>query len=244
MPMRDHFHPPVSARHSWEGFHGQWPAMLVQQLVTVLPDGYTAEPRVHLGSYFETDVAGLENDCHDSPGSMSGDQGGAATALWAPPEPTLSVETNLSEQYEYEVRVYDQSRDRQLVAAVEFVSPANKDRLEHRRAFVTKSAALLQQAVSVTIVDLTTVRRFNLYAEMLEWLDHRDPSLGDDPPATYAAACRVRVVGGKSRLETWAYPLEVGRPLPTLPLWLSEDTSVALDLESSYENTCRVLRIS
>ena len=46
-----------------------------------------------------------------------------------------------------------------------------------------------------------------------------------------------------SRFETWAYPLVVGQPLPTLPLWLTEDLAVSLDLEASYEDTCRVLRI-
>jgi hypothetical protein len=51
MPLRDHFRPPVSQHASWEGFHGQWPAMIVQQLNPVLPDGYMAEPRVHLGPY-------------------------------------------------------------------------------------------------------------------------------------------------------------------------------------------------
>ena len=48
MPLRDHFHPPVSKRTSWEGFHGQWPAMIVQKLSEVLPDGYVAEPRIHV----------------------------------------------------------------------------------------------------------------------------------------------------------------------------------------------------
>ena len=53
MPLRDHFRPPVSSRHSWEGFHAQWPAMLVQRLFPNLPVGYTAEPRVRLGRYYE-----------------------------------------------------------------------------------------------------------------------------------------------------------------------------------------------
>lgn len=44
MPLRDHFPPPVSKLASWEGLHGQWPAMIVQQLSPVLPDGYAAEP--------------------------------------------------------------------------------------------------------------------------------------------------------------------------------------------------------
>ena len=28
MPLLDHFHPPVSERRSWEGFHGLWAAAL------------------------------------------------------------------------------------------------------------------------------------------------------------------------------------------------------------------------
>jgi hypothetical protein len=31
--------------------------------------------------------------------------------------------------------------------------------------------------------------------------------------------------------------------LPTLPLWLTEDFAIPLDLEASYEQTCRDLRI-
>src|SRR4051812_25337281 len=71
---------------------------------------------------------------------------------------SLVVETEVPDTDEYEIRVYDTKRGRCLVAAVEIVSPANKDRPEHRRIFVAKCAALLQQRVSVAIVDLVTVR--------------------------------------------------------------------------------------
>ena len=36
---------------------------------------------------------------------------------------------------------------------------------------------------------------------------------------------------------------EIGSPLPTLPLWLTESLYVPLELETTYENTCRGLRI-
>ena len=45
------------------------------------------------------------------------------------------------------------------------------------------------------------------------------------------------------RLETWAHPLTLARPLPTLPLWLPGNLAVPLDLDESYEETCRILRI-
>jgi len=205
---------------------------LVQQLSRVLPPEFTAEPRVQLGSHFEIDVCAHEQD-----------EPGPVTAPWAPPVPTLAVETDLGKQYEYEVLVYDQSRGRTLVAAVEIVSPGNKNRPENRQAFVTKCAALLHKRVCVSIVDLVTTRHFNLIADLLDLIGQRDPAFGPTPPPIYAATCRGRKVRQRPRLEIWAYPLVVGRTLPTLPLWLDDQLAVSLDLEASYEETCRALRI-
>ena len=244
MPLRDHFRPPVWKKSSWEGFHGGWPMAMVQQLSPLLPDDFSAEPRVHLGSYFEIDVCAYEEDEESEPGWNGAEgEGGVATATWAPPEPTLTIEADLAEQYEYEVLVYDQSRGRQLVAAIEIVSPANKDRPENRQAFVSKCCALLQKRVCVSVVDLVTTRHFNLYTELLELIGRTDPSFSAEPPDTYAVTCRGRKIRRKPHLETWAYPMIVGQPLPKLPIWLSEDLAVVLDLEASYEETCRALRI-
>jgi hypothetical protein len=217
---------------------------MVQQLSRELPPEFSAEPRVHLGTYFEIDVCAYEQDEQRSAvGPSSTGSGGVATATWAPGEPTLAVESELSEQYEYEVLIYDQSRGRTLVAAVEIVSPANKDHPENRQAFVAKCAALLQKRVCVSIVDLVTTRQFNLYADLLELIGKKDPAFGPTPPAIYAATCRGRKVGVRPRLEIWAYPLVVGQALPKLPIWLDVDRAVSLDLEASYEEACRALRI-
>lgn len=56
------------------------------------------------------------------------------------------------------------------MAAVEVVSPGNKDRAEHRRAFVQKCEALLHKGVCVAIVDVVTTRTANLYHELAELL--------------------------------------------------------------------------
>src|SRR5436305_1640323 len=104
MPLRDHFRPPVWTRSSWEGFHGMWPAMLVQRLVPLLPEDYTAEPRAHLGSYFEIDVCAYEDDEPRGPAFPSREEsGGVATATRVTPEPTFTAEVDLAEQYAYEV---------------------------------------------------------------------------------------------------------------------------------------------
>jgi hypothetical protein len=240
MPLRDHFRPPLDHKHSWDELHGQWPAMIVQRLFPVLPEGYVAAPTVHLGATFEIDVSAYEED---EPAPASGDGG---VAVWKAPAPTLTLETDLPEQDEYEVRVYDSRRGRTLVAAIELVSPANKDRPESRHAFVAKCAALLQKNVCVSVVDIVTVRQFNLYGELLEFIGKEDPALGAEPPHLYAVTLRGRKRPRKRRplLDTWFYPLALGQPLPPLPLWLDVDLAVSLDLEGSYEDACRVLRIS
>jgi hypothetical protein len=244
MPLRDHFRPPIDDVIPWEGFHAQWPAMIVLALSRTLPRRFVAAPGVHSGALIEVDVAAFEKD---DPGPSSPDagegNGGVATAVWAPSRPTITLMTDLPELDEYEVRVYDSGRGRRLVAAVEIVSPANKDRPEHRGAFVAMCAALLQQHVSVTIVDLVTTRNFNLYRDLLELIGQADPSLGPEPPPLYAVASRGKKQGDGWLLEAWAHALALGQPLPTLPLWLADNFAVPLELEASYEETCRVLRI-
>jgi hypothetical protein len=244
MPLRDHFRPPVEDKHSCDELYGGWPMVIVQHLFPILPEGYVAAPSVHMGAAFEIDVSTYQRD-EPEPRERPGEgDGGVAVATWAPPKPTLTLETELPDQDEYEVRVYDVRHGRRLVAAIEIVSPANKDRPESRRAFVAKVAALLQRDVSVSVVDLVTIRQFNLYADLLELIGRSDPILGAEPPELYAVTVRGRKrVRKRPMLNTWFYPMALGQPLPTLPIWLDVDLGVSLDLETSYEATCRVLRI-
>ena len=242
MPLRDHFRPPLSEFTSGDGLHGGWPMVMVLELGPNLPAGYVAEPRVHLGAQAEIDVATFDEGVRRG-GFLGPDDAGPATAVWAPAEPTLAVETELADFDEYAMRVYDVRHGRRLVAAVEIISPANKDRAENRHQFTAKCAALLRQGVSLVLVDLVTVRNFNLYYELLQLIGEKDPTMSAQPPAAYAAACRWRPRAKGRWLEAWNHPLAVGLPLPRLPLWLTEDLAIPLDLEASYEKTCRGLRI-
>ena len=242
MPLRDHFRPPLDNKHSWEGFHAQWPAVIVQHLRKRLPAGYVAEPHLHAGSQVEIDIAAFETDEPPSGYDPSEGNGGVATAVWAPPRPSVAVETTLPDYDEFEVRIYDTKRGRHLVAAIEIVSPANKDRAEHRRAFVAKCAGLLRERVSVVIVDVVTTRTQSLYEELLDQIGQSDPSLSPAPPL-YTAACRLTKQGSDWLLETWAQSLSVGGPLPTVPLWLADDLAVPLELDESYAQSCSILNI-
>ena len=242
MPLSDHFRPPIGNKSSWEGFHGMWPATIVQRLVKYLPADFMAEPRVHLGTMFEIDVCAYEDSEPNGAGTAASTSSDV-TQAWTAPAPTAVADVELVDQYEYEVLVYDQSRGRRLVAAVKIVSPANKDRPESRRAFVSKCAALLQKRVCVSLVDLVTTRNFNLYAELMDLAGQPDPAFSLTSPNTYAVSCRGLRIRNRPRFEAWAYPLVVGRPLCTLPLWLSDELCVPLELEARYEETCQVLRL-
>jgi hypothetical protein len=62
LPLRDHFRLPVNDTHSWDEVHGQWPGEIVRHLTTLLPAGFQAAPKIHLGSVFEVDVRTYDID--------------------------------------------------------------------------------------------------------------------------------------------------------------------------------------
>lgn len=242
MPLRDHFHSPWSVENHWEGFHSAWANTIVRHLnESLLPPEFRAVPQVHLGASVETDIATFERLTENGSASAGGGSSTLATAVWAPPEPSQSLTIEFLEQDVCEVRVYDTERGMRLVGAIEFVSPGNKDRSETRQAFVAKCAAYLQEQISLIIVDIVTVRRANLHEELLRFV-----APGQSPLSIshlYAVAYRAGPNGQPSRLDTWPVSLTVGQALPTLPLWLPGDLPIPIDLEMSYEETCRVLRI-
>lgn len=242
MPLHDHFRAPLDLQSTWQEFHGQWPANIVRQLRKSLPPRYVAGPHVHSGSQIEIDIATFEQD--EPATSNPTDHTNGTIALWAPTSPSLAVETTLPDFDEYEVRIYDARRKRRLVAAIEIVSPTNKDRPEHRHMFVAKCAALIQKGVAVSIVDIVTIRQFNLYREMLDMIGHKDPTLSDPAPTLYATSTRWVHRGKRTILEAWSNELALGQPLPTLPLWLDDELVVPLDLDESYEQTCDDLWIN
>src|SRR5262245_46671819 len=122
MPLRDHFRPPLQDDCPWESFHNAWANAIVGLLNhSLLPNHYRAIPQVHVGARVEIDVATFRLRPDGTPPGN-----GAATAIWAPPQAKLSAAVEFGDQDTFEVQVRDETR-RRLVAAVELVSPANKD---------------------------------------------------------------------------------------------------------------------
>lgn len=239
MPLLDHFHPPLD-RRSWESFHGWWGLHLAGRLnMRPMPYGFLAEGNVHIGVTVAADVAAFDEDTPTGEST----NGAVATEVWAPPHPPLVMSVDFTTIETFEIRIYDQNRARTLVAAVELVSPGNKDRPEHRRAFLDKCAAYLREGVSVVIVDIVTSRRHNFHKALMELFDGGETALSAVTTDLYAVAYRVRLVGERTQLEVWSEPLALGAPLPTMPLWLTESLCVPLELETGYQTACKFANI-
>ncbi len=236
MPLLDHFHPPSFPRRSWESFHTIWTAQLTGNLnLRPMPHGFLAEANVHIGVAVAADVAAFEEET--SIGESS--NGAVATEVWAPPRPPLVMSVDFTTIETFEIRIHDPNRARSLVAVVELVSPGNKDRPEHRRAFLDKCAAYLREGVSVVLVDIVTARRHNFHKELMELFVCGETAQDAVSTDLYAAAYRVRQVGERTQLEVWPEPLALGEPMPTMPLWLTESLCVPLELEKAYQSACK-----
>jgi hypothetical protein len=236
MPLRDHFHRPDGRPPNWDEVHGYWPSELIRRLSPTLPPEFRATALIHIAGR-ELDLAALENE------ALS-DMGAGGTATLSQVAPSLDLDTDPPDVDEYSLRVYEANTGERLVASVEFVSPRNKDRPEARRMFVAKCVGLLNQGVCVSIVDCVTNAHFNLYTDLLDFLGHSDQNMAGPPvPHTYATTLRKLELFPRWRLQTWAHPMAVGQLLPTLPLWLTDTLSVALELEPTYTETCRILRL-
>jgi len=229
MPLYDHFQPPLSLRRHWHAFHNAWSTYLASYLNDQLPAGYFAEANVQFG--IEIDVATWEEE---------GPAPGAAVAGWTAPAPTQTVPVTLIGDV-VEVLVFDREGGPTLVGAIELVSPANKDRPEHRDAFVSKCAAYLQQGAGLVVVDVVTSRRANLHEQLMARLAPAGTAPLDSD--LYAVAYRPVERSAAPSLDLWEHGLELGRPLPTVPLWLRGGLCLPVDLGATYERTCREQRI-
>ena len=118
----------------------------------------------------------------------------------------------------FEVHIFHAEGGARLVAAIELVSPANKDRANHRQAFVIKCASYLCQGVSLVIVDIVTSRQANLHNELMLLLGHGTSAALTAETLLYAAAYRPLVRDRAGQIEIWPSVLAVGQPLPMVPL--------------------------
>jgi Protein of unknown function (DUF4058) len=244
VPLLDHFHPPLHPRHHWESFHSNWATRLADDLNDHwLPPEFIAEESTLAGARLEIDVATFEQ-APARPGTPPDGSPIATLAppVWAPPTAPRTMPAVFPDTFE--VRVFATTSGLTLVAAIELISPGNKDRPEQRRAFATKCASDLYQGIGLIIIDIVTNRRANLHNETMRLMDAA-PEF--DLPADvdlYAVAYRPVLRHDRAEIDVWPASCAVGEPLPLLPLRLTGDLFVPVDFEASYREACRRRRLA
>ncbi|MCI0705000.1 MAG: DUF4058 domain-containing protein [Planctomycetia bacterium] len=221
MPLRDHFCPPLRLELEWHSFHNAWATFMATALNARLPEGFRASPNVQSGE-------------------SSGAGNGSQSESWQPAPATITLPFELAEDVS-EVLVHGYRDGRYLAGAIELVSERNKDRPEARESFVAKCETYLHNGTGLIIFDGVTTRTANLHDELMARVGRSNVAPWGE--RLYVTAYRPIGKNGSAQLEIWREKLALGSPLPTLPLWLLYGPCVPVELEATYEDTFRQLRL-
>lgn len=200
----------------------------------LLPKNYYALAEQHAGQSI-ADVLTLHAGPPPlDPWSPPPDTGGGTAVAESPPKVRLhqTIELSLlSRQRSVAVRHVSGHR---LVALVEIVSPANKDRAESVEGFVRKAISAMHSGVHLLLLDLFPPGSHDprgLHGAILDFIEQSDEPY-DIPPgepmtlAAYAAG---------PQFEAYLEQLAVGALLPEMPLFWRRDRYVNVPLESTYQ---------
>jgi hypothetical protein len=122
-----------------------------------------------------------------------------------------------------------------LIALIEIVSPANKDRARHVITFADKAASALELGVHLLLVDLFPPGDHDpsgIHGAILHELNSNEGpyEVPADEPATLAS-----YVAGPE-VDVYLEHVAVGASLPEMPLFLRPDRYVNVPLEPTYQS--------
>lgn len=225
MPLRD-----WKDERGWGGVHQYWLGHLGRWLRHHLPEGF----RASVGSVPELTVERAEG------------QPDVQVRAWQPETPRPErlavapllepdVEGVASFAFDPHLAIHIDFHG-QMIAAIELVSPRNKDRQVAKEKYLSRYLGYLHRNVHLMLVDLLP------RPPGFSFLDGIAAAVGLDVPPTptpFAASFRV---GGplpngaalSPQLALWRRPLRAGEPLPALPLPLGGAEGIAVDLEATY----------
>jgi len=229
MPLRNHFRAPLLPSFHWTSFHARWTSAISDALNERLPDNYHASPQARF--HVEIDVATLETEERETVPPMG----------WLPSEPSLTLAVVRTTDI-VEVRIFARDGLPRLVAAIELVSPANKDAPDSRAAFVAKCVGILETGAGLMVIDIVTGRTANLHAEVVTRYTGTDTP-GEAGLLIASSYRPTRDAADHPVIQVWSERLALGGALPTLPLWLLGGPVVPVDLNATYEETVRRLRL-
>src|SRR5437588_1850008 len=193
-------------------FHNAWVMELRNGLNGgVLPAGYYALTEQHAGKYI-TDVLTLQAQPNGESPTLPPDSGGLALAE-APPKVRRKLTSAGSLRRLRRTLAIRHISGHRLVALVEIVSPANKDRAEHVQEFVGKAVAALEQGIHLLLVDLFPPGRYDpagIHGAVWEYFDNQPYDLPPGEPFTLASYT------GRSAPDLYLEHLAVGHELPEM----------------------------
>lgn len=233
MPVHDWTRVEAGIFHS---FHNSWITHLGDALNGgLLPPDYYALGEQHAG-HFMTDILTLHASRPNGEPPALPSSGGVLTLAEAPPQVRRHLTaTETYRQLRRTLAIRHISGHR-LIALVEIVSPANKDRLESVEVFVAKTVEALDLGVHVLLIDLLPPGRHDprgLHGAVWNQFDEGPYDLPVAEPLTLAAYAAGTPV--KAYLEH----LAVGNPLPDMPLFLVSDRYIPVPLEVTYQTAYR-----
>ncbi len=271
--MLDHFHPPISEETAWEDFHSRWIVYIARLLDRRwLPESYRTVVERHFGTHLEVDAGVLLLRRGGGPGIRTApalpDPGSAIGATSPAVRSLITAERSAADVAVAEamrqasagpdgrvpwfalpeVRLLVRNPAGRLIGAIELVSPRHKDRAAARDGFLAKMQTYLQAGVALVVVDPVTSHRaclHNLWADRFG--GPAVPRLAEDRPHPVAITVYApRPEAGEEWLDIWLRRLQIGEPLPTVPLRLGPDLVAPVELEEleeSYREACTDLRL-
>jgi hypothetical protein len=96
--------------------------------------------------------------------------------------------------------------------------------------------------VGLVVIDVVTDRHSHWHDELLKQLGWTEKMPLDTDLS--AAAYRPVDCSGQTSLDIWQEGLELELVLPTMALWLRGNLCLPVDLEATYDRTCREHRIT
>ena len=234
MPVADHFSPKIRAISRFHSFHNAWATHIAVDLNALLPSNFIAEPNAQIGSLIEIDVQATE---------LLTEAENQLISQYQVPPATARLPASFPD--ETEIYIVDLDAARQTVGVIEIVSPANKDRPQHRDTFIAKCLNLISQGISLILVDIVTARLFNFHNELMWRLESKDGQIPEtEETPLYCSAYRYTFNQDDPCVECWAHPLSVSSDLPELPLFIRSEIAVPVRLEQTYMETCQKFKIS
>jgi hypothetical protein len=230
MPIHDWTRVDAGTFHA---FHPAWVTHLSETMNGgLLPSGYYAMPEQHVGRSI-TDVLALHAGA--AAGRGAPDEGGLAVAE-APPRVSRRLTASATPRTRRRTLTVRHVSGHRIVALVEIVSPANKDRADHVKELAEKVVSALGLGVHVLLVDLFPPGRHDPGGLHGTVWHHHDPddTTSDNPPDDAPLALASYVAGPD--VECYLERIGNGDSLPEMPLFLHPDRYVNVPLEATYES--------